>query len=286
MGVQLQWISLKMGDTIAAHLMAGSRYFNLVGNVLGTPGYHNNYQCSATSTANCANGDTSIYALGYTLTQAANDAAVNGYCTSPACTSNGSWDPQVASYLMRWGNWDSVNAATQWNCSEVPSNLSLYSNACPGPGSTPTSLPASFYLSAKPTWWGSLPWPAIGPDVTGGSIGQCKSGSYNGVPSPSSSLCSGTGASFSSTAWAGHVNMNPAMNCAMNVMGMAADGSGANPLSFNAATCYPGAYVPPAPPVFTSICHHACFRQYDHSNKRGRTVFCLCSRPVRPPHQP
>ena len=31
------------------------------------------------------------------------------------------------------------------------------------------TLPSSFYLSSKPTFFGSVPWPAIGPDVTGGS---------------------------------------------------------------------------------------------------------------------
>jgi hypothetical protein len=29
-------------------------------------------------------------------------------------------------------------------------------------------LPPSFYLSSKPSWFGSIPWPAMGPDVTGG----------------------------------------------------------------------------------------------------------------------
>src|SRR5260370_16954992 len=29
------------------------------------------------------------------------------------------------------------------------------------------ALPTSFYLSAKPAWWGALPYPAIGPDVKG-----------------------------------------------------------------------------------------------------------------------
>jgi hypothetical protein len=30
-------------------------------------------------------------------------------------------------------------------------------------------LPASLFLTAKPAWFGTTPWPAIGPDVTGGS---------------------------------------------------------------------------------------------------------------------
>ena len=31
------------------------------------------------------------------------------------------------------------------------------------------TLPASFYRSSKPAYWGSVPWPAIGPDVSGGT---------------------------------------------------------------------------------------------------------------------
>jgi hypothetical protein len=30
------------------------------------------------------------------------------------------------------------------------------------------NLPDSMYLSGKPSWWGTMPFPAIGPDVTGG----------------------------------------------------------------------------------------------------------------------
>jgi hypothetical protein len=32
------------------------------------------------------------------------------------------------------------------------------------------TLPSSFYLPSKPSWFGSVAWPAIGPDVTGGNI--------------------------------------------------------------------------------------------------------------------
>jgi len=35
-------------------------------------------------------------------------------------------------------------------------------------GGTTHTIPASFYLSAKPSWFGSLAWPGIGPDITGG----------------------------------------------------------------------------------------------------------------------
>jgi hypothetical protein len=48
----------------------------------------------------------------------------------------------------------------------VPSSLSPYGNDVPGN----QLLPASFYLSAKPLFFGTVSWPAIGPDVTGGDM--------------------------------------------------------------------------------------------------------------------
>jgi hypothetical protein len=68
-------------------------------------------------------------------------------------------------------------------------------------------LPASLYLSAKPGWWGNLPFPATGPDVRGG-----------GGP-------------------AGHSYGNPARECYLRVMG-GVDGGAGGPLPFDAARCY------------------------------------------------
>ena len=83
------------------------------------------------------------------------------------------------------------------------------------------SLPASFYLSAKPSWWGSAPYPAVGPDVSGG-------------PQVS-----------------GHVNNIPARVCYQNVMG-GTDGTG-SPLAFNAANCYGGASLSGRPVAPTGL---------------------------------
>ncbi|HWE84234.1 MAG TPA: hypothetical protein VG267_04775 [Terracidiphilus sp.] len=69
------------------------------------------------------------------------------------------------------------------------------------------ALPASFYLAKKPDWWGRLPFPATGPDVTGGS---------------------GPG---------GHSYGNPAQACYMRIMG-GSDGGAGSPLEFNARRCY------------------------------------------------
>ena len=64
-------------------------------------------------------------------------------------------------------------------------------------------LPPSFYLTGKPAWWGSMPFPATGPDVTGG-IGP-----------------------------GGHSYGNPAQACYLMVMG-GSDGGAGGPLAFNA----------------------------------------------------
>jgi hypothetical protein len=111
---------------------------------------------------------------------------------------------------MRWGNFDTVNAASRFVTSEVPSSLTGVQAPFSNPVPSSQSLPASFYLSSKPAWWtSSKPWPAIGPDVSGGNI----------------------------AAAGGHVYSIPAQDCFLNVMGGIANGIG--PVrDFNANTCY------------------------------------------------
>ena len=94
------------------------------------------------------------------------------------------------------------------------SNSTIWAN-----GITQT-LPTSFYLNSKPSWWGSTPYPAIGPDVAGGS---------------------GPG---------GHTYSIPAQVCYSRVMG-GTDGSG-SPLTFNASTCY-SSNAPSPPTNLTAI---------------------------------
>lgn len=142
----------KTSQTIPVMLYAGSRFFNLVGNVLGTAGYHTSYQCEA---PNGANYNKSIYALGWSGNGSTNSSVPD--------------DPNVASTLLRWGNYDVVNNAVRFESSEVPSGLSRFANPVP----SSHKLPASAFLSGPPNFWttpwGTPPWPAIGPDVTGGN---------------------------------------------------------------------------------------------------------------------
>ena len=194
-------------NQVAMDIRAYSRFYNLIGNVLGQSGTSNGYQ----------SGSAPIYRIG-------GGNSANGI-TVPL-------DSLVASTLMRWGNYDVVTAAVRWcgnssnpgwtktcgSTSEVPTGLSNYANAVPAR----TSLPPSFYLSAKPAWWPSgKAWPPIGPDVTGGNV-------------------AGVG---------GHVYTIPAQDCYLNVMRGAVNGTG-SVLPFNVRRCYSNASASsPLPPT-------------------------------------
>jgi len=117
---------------------------------------------------------------------------------------------------MRWCNYDTVTGAVRWNSSEVQNGLAQYSNPLPGN----QTLPASLYLSSKPSWWGTMPWPGVGPDVTGG-------------PGP-----------------AGHAYSNPAQVCYNNTP---KDSKGI--LVFNPTNCY-GQRQPPAAPTNLTVVVH------------------------------
>jgi hypothetical protein len=124
---------------------------------------------------------------------------------------------------MRWGNYDTVNDASRFVSGEVPSGLSDYPNSVPGNN----NLPASFYKAGQPSWWvtpfGTPAWPAIGPDVSGGSI-------------------SGVG---------GHVYKIPARLCYENL-----SHNGGNPnliTNFNADNCYGSGGTPDTEAPVTTI---------------------------------
>lgn len=201
-------------------LLAQNRFFNIVGNVLGTP----------TITYGYTTGTNQIYpSLG--------GSESNAY-TVPA-------DFNVARTLMRWGNYDTATGAVRWcgnssdpgwsttcaSTSEVPSTIPQYANPVP----SSTSLPASFYLSARPAWWpSSKAWPPIGPDVSGGNLGTCSGGPYAGLWATRSAQCAGGTIAI---AYAGHANSIPAMDCYLNTMGGSLQGTG-SVLTFDAAACY------------------------------------------------
>jgi hypothetical protein len=64
----------------------------------------------------------------------------------------GSWVGKAIGSIFEHGNFDISSNSSIWN------------------GSASQSLPTSFYRSSRPGWFGSVPWPPIGPDVTGGNV--------------------------------------------------------------------------------------------------------------------
>ena len=242
------WQTTLVNATFPVMIRANSRAFNIVGNILGQPGYHNQYQAYATSTSGGTGGsaeNTSIYTVGWGGTGAA--------CSSGSVTT---CDPLVFSTLMRWGNYDVVNKATQWNSTEASPAAVAFINAnftSSYFSSLAHTLPASLYYSSKPSWWPSgKNWPPTGPDVTTGNVSTCGTGTYVGSQSTNSNQCTGgvlNSLSSTTAAWASHVTSIPAQDCYLTVMVGPPDGSG-GVLSFNATQCYASSGGSgPAPPT-------------------------------------
>ena len=233
---------------------AFNRYMNIVGNVMGTPGVHTQYKVAG------ASGE-------FTSPQTVLSLGQGNGGISPPVPGDPLGNCLAAATSMCYGNYDVVTGTVRWcgsvsntgwslTCGSVseiatapPSGL--YANTVPTKGDTLAgqgAFPPSFYLPVKPPFWGAAPWPAIGPDISGGNVGICTgtlntAGQYAGEASLSNSNCRSHG--FTASAWAGHVNGIPAFICAMNVMGMPPDGSG-GALSFNRTTCY-GNSLPSSP---------------------------------------
>ena len=146
------WETGKDSQTVPVHVYAPNRYFNFLGNVLGRDTTHTAYECApaSSSTASCANADAAVFQIGWSDDGGAKHASMPN-------------DTLVKSTMFRWGNYDNVNDAARFESSEVPSGLSDYPNAVP----SSQTLPNSLLYSSEPSWFGSVAWPPIGPDVSG-----------------------------------------------------------------------------------------------------------------------
>jgi hypothetical protein len=131
------------GNTHPLPLNAFSRFYNIVGNVLGSVDLpHNNYQETPTS----GGGSQSIYVIG------GGDGIPD--------------DSNVERTLLRWGNYDTVTKTVRFVNTEIPSAIANFANTLPS-----QTLPASMYLASRPSFFpAGKAWPPIGPDVTGGNI--------------------------------------------------------------------------------------------------------------------
>jgi hypothetical protein len=227
------WYTGKSDSTVPLILRGKVRAINVVGNVLGQPGYHDQYQANATSTSGGVGGDTeatSIYSFGW-VTQ-------DGTCTAGVLTNG--CDPTVLPTLMRWGNYDTVTAGVKWDMAEASPAAVPYAAANFTPSyftSAAHALPASLHYACEPSWWpATKEWPPIGPDVSTGNLGTC-SGTYAGAQATAPSQCT---AGTWSSAWGAHATSIPAHDCYLNVMNGPPDGTG-SVLKFDASQCY-GSY--------------------------------------------
>jgi len=223
----------------------GSRYGNLIANVLGTPGVHTTYANIGASTNQFGSAYIFVPGAGNQSTSTHQPSDPLAWCQAAGGVSNFT--------NMCWANWDVVHGATQFNTAEVPTNANSYPNSVPSSCTASTSCAASLYLSGKPGWWpSSTPFPPIGYDVSGGDVGQCSgtlgTTSQAGLPATSGTQC---GSGKLNAAWGQHVNANPAMACYL-VLGGLPDGSGPA-LSFNGSECYgSSSSTTPTPPPSSS----------------------------------
>ena len=235
------WESGYTQQTNAFNIYSSARGYNLVGNVLGQPGYHTVYEAYPPNSYTSTQCNQSVFYLGFS----------GGGCASVNSVPN---DTLVRSTLMRWGNYDVVNAGVRWDSTEASPAAVPYINANFSSSyfaGLSHALPASFYLATQPSWWGSQPWPPVGPDVSSGNEGIC-TGTYAGAAASSGSQCTG---GTLGTAWGGHVNTIPTLDCYLNVMNGSPDGSG-GVLKFDASVCYTSQGGGPSAPAGLSAAVH------------------------------
>jgi hypothetical protein len=157
-----------------------SDYYNVVGNVLGDT-WANTYE---TEVANYwEQGIAPIYELGFPNIGNASYTDTFGPTDPPDYhalpnTLDGcqQLDRNVKATILRHGNWDAANKRVGWD-----NKISDH------------TIPNSLYLTAKPSWWGELPWPPIGPDraPTAGQIPaqqRFANGMPTSVPTPGLTL--------------------------------------------------------------------------------------------------
>jgi hypothetical protein len=171
-----QSIPVKNNNLIGTTVAAYNRGMNYIGNVLGTKGAQTKYE------------EIGIAKSGYVWSL--DKGGQNGTGVQA--------DSLVHQSLLRWGNYDVVTGTVRWcgnasslgwsttcnSTSEIPTVGIKFVNGNPVPSST--TLPPSFYLSAQPSFWRTpwvtSPWPAIGPEVRGGTAPDGEGGYSYAIP--------------------------------------------------------------------------------------------------------
>jgi hypothetical protein len=144
------------------NVAAASRFDNIVGNVLGTPGVESSY----------VNGANPVYTLGILDMRGGVGSAL--------------FDPTTEATALLWGNYDTFHGSVQWNASEVPSGLNTWTGhqqqIGTGDGATKTFAAT---LANAPVQSGDV---IVGDNqdvffaYDNGSGGWDPYGLYNGVP--------------------------------------------------------------------------------------------------------
>ncbi len=192
-------------------------YYNLIGDIVGSVNQQNLLAYGGATShiailpwsgAVSRSYDFTNYNFTFGYGEAGDDGQSSDGCGGSTVSPCHSVDAYKTSFI--YNAFTNANGAT--NCLSGGS-----SSTCS------TSLPASFFLGGKPTWWPiAVSYPAIGPDIAGGT---------------------GPGGHASLTA------SNPAQYCYLVTMGGSEGGAG-SPLAFNENTCYSGSSggAPPPPP--------------------------------------
>jgi hypothetical protein len=151
-------------------------YYNVVGNILGkttSPKLTRVYESEVSDYWN--QHLYPIYELGFPNIGNSHYVGTFGPTTPPDYhtlpnTLDGcqQLDRNVKATIIRHGNYDYVNNTVVWD-----------------PAISDHTIPNSLYLAGKPAWWGDLPWPAIGPDLTP-MVGMIPAQQRfaNGMPAP------------------------------------------------------------------------------------------------------
>lgn len=135
------WQTGKDRNIKAIDIQSWNNDFSVVGNVLGHPDVDWTHYDATNQIAFDIIGGVQrvIYRIGYP--NMGNDSVSTG--------TPGGWMERALTSLYRHGNYDYFSESTIWNATNADH-----------------TLPASLYLTSKPSWWGTNAWPAIGPDVT------------------------------------------------------------------------------------------------------------------------
>ena len=147
-------------ERYAVDVQAYSFYQNFVGNVLGMTGQ--TLLANPYNSQSCYNGvQREFLAQDYTTAQdsvASNADAVvmwrfGAYQATVNSTGNWSFVDTTINTQTRNGNWDWATKAQHW----------YGTGGTTDGGATPVTIPSSFYLSSKPTFFGSYQWPWVAP---------------------------------------------------------------------------------------------------------------------------